>query len=139
MPELLSLFPLLSFAFAVVLFRHHFLITDLGDYINFELAPYLGLTKAAGSSGVPMPLHWDAWLLSPTARYSRGPRRKPRVILSIELFGAWLLLWGPGLGGLVSVLLLHESRTVIWIDSVLLVFAIAPFLSEAQRLLFRWR
>jgi len=123
---LLSLFPVLSLAFAVLHFRHHFLMGHLGQYIRSELDPALGFTDV--EEGSPqLPAHWDNWL-----RNEEGSSHI-RYILVMELLGSWLLLWLPGLIGLL-VLRSKVSRSLISIDVVLLIGALMPFLLETKHL-----
>jgi hypothetical protein len=85
----------------------------------------------AGRQG---PSHWNNWI-----GYGESSERL-RLILAMELLGAWLLLWIPGLIGLF-VLRGKVSVDLISVDSVLLIPALAPFLLEAKRLFFdkNWR
>jgi hypothetical protein len=124
---LFGMFPFLSFAFVVLLFRHHFLMTKLGQYIHSELDRYLGFSD-------PVPAHWNNWI-------SYGESSKDlRLILAMELLGAWLLLWLPGM---IALLGLHRKVSVPLksVDSVLLIAALAPFILEAKRLVLdkNWR
>jgi hypothetical protein len=86
-PGLLTLFPLLSLAFTLVFFRHHFLITDLANYIDAELGPPLGLPKVESPDSEKMPLHWDAWLLAPKGRYTGSAG--PGLLRFLRLAGGW--------------------------------------------------
>ena len=147
-PFLLHIFPLLSIAFTLVLFRHHWLITDLSNYVNFELSPSLGIEKKGTlPEADPMPLHWDAWLQSSSGRHFQAPKRTLRNILSFELSVSWLLLWGPGLAGLILFLVRRYQATgtinwcdpFLWVDAVLLALAIVPFVQQAWQLTFKWR
>lgn len=140
MENLLCRFPLLSLAFTIVLFRHHWLIADLGKYITDELDPSLGLEQVGGPAEAHMPLHWNAWLRLGRGRFGQTSRTKLRTILAGELGGIWLLLWGPGLAGLVLSFnkLYQVHRPVVWIDIALLLFAIVPFVPQAIRLVFKW-
>lgn len=135
---LFSLFPFLSFAFTLVFFRHHFLIAYLSNYINVELASPLGTEQQPGSSPSLMPLHWDIWLRRGTGRNTTAPKGKLRTILSFEMFGAWLLLWGPGMAGLISAAK-QIGCSMVWIDSIVLFLALAFYLWEAFFLAFKWR
>lgn len=153
-PELLSISPLLSIAFTLVLFRHHWLITNLSDYVNHELSPSLGikLDKKTGieqnkkSDVVLMPLHWDAWLRSPKGRYMTAPNQRLRGILCFELASQWLLIWVPGLTELGFFLLnkFQSNQPINWcgpvlsIDFASLAFALVPYVEETYRLAFRW-
>ena len=139
--NLLCLVPFLSLAFTVVLFRHHWLIADLGNYINRELAPPLGIGARNEVEEALLPLHWDAWLFGPMGRHVRAPRRKLRTILIIEWLGALFLLLGPGVAGfiLVSDALYLRHRTIFWTDIVALACSGALFLPDAIRLFFRWK
>ena len=139
--NLLCLLPLLSLAFTIVLFRHHWLIADLANYINRELAPPLGIGSNEKTQQELMPLHWDAWLLGPSGRHIRAPKRKLRTILIIEWFGALLLLLGPGVAGFVQVFdaIYSRHRAIFWTDVVLLAIAGALFLPDCIRLFFKWK
>jgi hypothetical protein len=125
--HLLSLFPVLSLAFAVLHFRHHFLMAHLGQYIRSELDPSLGFPDVE-EVGVQLPAHWDNWL-----RNEEGSSRIQYILL-MELLGSWLLLWLPGLIGLL-VLRSKISRPLISVDIVLLVGALIPFLLETKHLI----
>jgi hypothetical protein len=124
--SLLSLFPLLSFAFVVLLFRHQFLMAQLGEYIRTELESDLKLCDSREPGG-RLPLHWDNWLRN------EDSAKRLRFILAMELLGAWLLLWLPGL--LALLVIFHRvSRAIIYIDGALMVVALVPFLAEMKRL-----
>jgi hypothetical protein len=116
---LFALCPFLSFAFTVLLFRHHFLMIDLGRYIRSELNPLLGITGTTRFS----PIHWDNWLRN------KDSSKRLRIILAMELAGAWLLLWLPGLIGAVIA---QVSYTIKWVDGILLAIALLPFLLELR-------
>ncbi|HXR37889.1 MAG TPA: hypothetical protein VN776_02290 [Terracidiphilus sp.] len=136
--NLFSLFPLLSFAFTAVLFRHEYVMHNLGTYIAVELDPSLGIKEEKGTGESAMPVHYDAWLSLPHQGQIPPPGRKHKAVAAVDLFGAWLLLWGPGLGGFILVF--HQARPVIvWTDSVLLSLAIAPYLRGTYYALSRWR
>jgi hypothetical protein len=139
--QLLGLFPGLSIAFSLLLFRHHWLITDLSNYINFELTPFLAPETQNDTSKVLIPHHWDSWLLSGRGTHRAPPKRELRNILTFELFGAWILIWGPGLGGLIFVLhgFFNWSDPIVWIDIVLLALSLVPYALEANHLAFRWK
>ena len=133
-PWLLSLFPLLSLAFTVVLFRHNWIIHDQGDYINTNLAEFLGLGPAELGQP-PMPLHWDAAL-------RRGARSfKLSRILLAELGGAWFLIWAPALFALCLTIREKQPgmRAMIVVDIIALVLALAPFAVELRRLTLKWK
>src|ERR1035438_2203566 len=66
------LFPLLSFAFSIVLFRHHFLMKSLGEYIVTVLGPHLREGDEEGTDKTAMPPHWDAWLRIPQMGRAHG-------------------------------------------------------------------
>jgi uncharacterized membrane protein YfcA len=134
-PWLLSLFPLLSLAFTLVLFRHNWIINDQSDYLNTTLSEFLGLGPAELGHAVPMPLHWDAAL-------RRGRRAlKLRWILLAELGGAWFLLWVPALVALYLTIRERQAgmRAMIVVDIVALVLALTPFAVELHRLVLKWK
>jgi hypothetical protein len=136
--RIVGLFPLLSLAFSVVLFRHHFLLKSIGEYIGTALDPSLAGGNADGLDAKPMPLHWDAWLSMPGYRHLRSTKVTLRTILAAELLGEWLMLWLPGLSGLIIVF--HSTpHFVIWIDIALLILAIAPYVIELRGLAFLWK
>ncbi|MGA3161195.1 MAG: hypothetical protein ABSC77_08245 [Terracidiphilus sp.] len=138
--NLLALFPFLSLAFTVVLFRHHWLIADLGNYIAVELDPSLQPADIEEPLGERMPYHWNAWLRLGHGRFGQASRRKLRAILIGELLGTWLLIWGPGMAGLILSFngMYQVHRSIIWIDIALLLIALLPFVREIILLIFRW-
>ena len=139
--QLLSLFPVLSIAFSLLLFRHHWLITDLSNYINFELTPSLMPETQNATDNVVVPHHWDSWLQSGSGSHRPPPKRELRNILTFELFGAWLLIWSPGLAGLIFVMhgFFSWSDPIVWIDIALLTLSLVPYALEANHLAFRWK
>jgi hypothetical protein len=156
-PILFSAFPTLAVAFTLVLFRHHWLITDLSTYVNLELSPALGIeTGKAQAVALPwtsppapvaMPLHWDAWLHLAHGRNVVAPKKSLRRILGFELFSAWLLIWFPGLGGLLFYIdqKLKNGQSLTWCNlsltgnAVLLIVALIPYFGELKRLTFGWK
>ncbi len=137
-PELLPLFPALSFAFTLLFFRHQYIMGTMGRYIIGEIGPSLKPPHAAGATKEKWPVHWDEWILVGQGPHSKAPKRRLRVILSTEMFGACLLLWGPGLGA-YCLEFGHASRAILWTDGALLAIAILPYLQVVTYILFRWR
>ena len=138
-PALLNIGPVVSLAFTVLFFRHHILMHDLGRYIKEHLSQSLAVSATPADGEAPMPLHWDAWLATPGRGRRASRTAKLRVILLFELFGAWLLLWAPGLGALLALILSrHINTELIWFDGACLLLSILPYLSEATGLLSRW-
>jgi hypothetical protein len=141
--DLLALLPLLSFGFTFVFFRHQWVMSAIADYIHEGLSPYLGIGKAEGPQEPPVPMHWDA-----CNKDSREPRLRLGRILVVELTVAWLLLWCPGVAGLILFLVFkgafqaHQPSS-FWIEvgalSIFLAAGLAEFAKRAVHLARRWR
>ena len=117
-----NLFPLLSFAFTIVFFRHHI------------LSPALGLGQ--GMPGSDMPVHWDFWLLK-GGKHTERRRHNLRRILLIELAAAGLLIWMPGLTS--GFWAMNRCSFSFLMDLTAMFIALMFFLVEAYWLLFRFQ
>ena len=133
-PALLNFFPVLSLALAIVLFRHHLLIIDLGIYIHNELTQYLEVCdQVAGTGTTALPRHWDRWLQSSDASHHRSENLS--TVLWFELTGAWLLIWAPGAGALGYLWLVAHRAVMPCLQIPVLLFALWPFAKDMIRLL----
>jgi len=143
--QMIAFFPLLSLLFTAALFRHHLLIADLGNYINVELGPDLGIDSKPqpGAPAPAMPLHWDAWLSHPHGRNSPPPKRNLRTILFFEFFSSLALLWGPGLAATIwrafSLGAAFHCDLIFWINTLLLLAATPWYWADFKRLSWGWK